>query len=364
MEFHEYTSMYQMYKKSFKDIDGCRLDTPEKFYRWMFEGNYNRTSAAIAAGLKPPERATTYNTQTITELQWYRRDRMYYAIHPELIPVFSRHRMDIPCDLLNFPNNSNTFCIRLPKENNPFILDENHRVQSILCWRMDDKEVAKLGRQFHQLRVVPLGDRRITLWIDINETDQELGHRGMSWPVLTYRILSWKEPTETIESALHNLPISESALLGVQMPDEMIRDCIRLMCSVCFLTSSNDPIVVPDVLVKDRLKYWLSNDPQVWHDLHQRARDRGKYGWLVGIDEMFSDTPLPGAVQPVERGTGKPLQFAHYRQSHWHLVHYGPGKSQSKVVLYKQTLVGKGLPFKKETVTCSYWGKGLSLYYP
>jgi hypothetical protein len=39
--------------------------------------------------------------------------------------------------------------------------------------------------------------------------------------------------------------------LGVQIPEPLMRDCIRLCCSVCLL--ENDPsIISPDVLSKER----------------------------------------------------------------------------------------------------------------
>ena len=65
--------------------------------------------------------------------------------------------------------------------------------------------------------------------------------------------------------------------LGVQIPQEMITDCVRLCCSLCLL--ENDPSVIsPDVLSKDRSRFEQTGDQK----FVEKAHRRGKVGWDVG----------------------------------------------------------------------------------
>jgi hypothetical protein len=47
--------------------------------------------------------------------------------------------------------------------------------------------------------------------------------------------------------------------IGVQVPDSLVMDCVRLCCSLCLL--ENDPAIIsPDVLADDRIKFEASGD--------------------------------------------------------------------------------------------------------
>ena len=69
---------------------------------------------------------------------------------------------------------------------------------------------------------------------------------------------------------------AKAADMGIQIPDPLIDECVRLCCTLCLL--KNDPeIVAPDVLADDRAKYDQTEDRKYI----EKARRRGKVGWDV-----------------------------------------------------------------------------------
>jgi hypothetical protein len=77
--------------------------------------------------------------------------------------------------------------------------------------------------------------------------------------------------------------------IGIQVPDSLVMDCVRLCCSLCLL--ENDPsIISPDVLADDRAKYEASGDQKYVDKAHRR----GKVGWDVGKHiEVIPALPPP-----------------------------------------------------------------------
>jgi hypothetical protein len=65
--------------------------------------------------------------------------------------------------------------------------------------------------------------------------------------------------------------------MGVQIPETLIDDCVRLCCSLCLLENDRS-VIEPDVLSKDRDKFEFSGDAKYVDKAHRR----GKIGWNVG----------------------------------------------------------------------------------
>jgi hypothetical protein len=108
-----------------------------------------------------------------------------------------------------------------------------------------------------------------------------------------------------------------SADMGVQIPETLIDDCVRLCCSLCLL--ENDPSVIePDVLTKDRDKFEASGDERYVDKAHRR----GKIGWNVG----------------------RRIEVApHYRRPHMALVWTGHGRTVPKIVPRRGSVVHREL---------------------
>ncbi len=116
-----------------------------------------------------------------------------------------------------------------------------------------------------------------------------------------------------MEEAVQELGINQSAELGVQIPEDLITDCVRLCCSLCLLEDDSS-VIEPDVLSKDRTKFEQTGDEKFVAKAHRR----GKVGWNVGRQV---------AVVP------------HYRRPHMALVWTGRGRAVPKIVPRRGSVV-------------------------
>ena len=98
----------------------------------------------------------------------------------------------------------------------------------------------------------------LSVLVDIGELMSEVGV-----PVYTYRNFP-RRPGLTVEQSLASLGTKGLfADIGVQVPDSLVMDCVRLCCSLCLL--ENDPsIISPDVLADYRAKFEASGDQKTW----------------------------------------------------------------------------------------------------
>jgi len=148
----------------------------------------------------------------------------------------------------------------------------------------------------------------LSVLVDIGELMGEIGV-----PVYTYRNFP-RKPGLTVEQSLASLGTKGLfADIGVQVPDSLVMDCVRLCCSLCLL--ENDPsIISPDVLADDRAKYEATGDQKYI----EKARRRGKLGWDVG----------------------KHIEvIPHYRRPHMTLVWTGTGRAVPRVVPRRGSVV-------------------------
>jgi len=178
-------------------------------------------------------------------------------------------------------------CVRLPKAKNPLTF----------FWK---------GEQI-EIRSMLMGDMHeghgISILIDIGEAMTDGRQFGV--PIYTYRNFRRQEGL-TVEQAIRELGDNGLGDLGIQIPESLITDCVRLCCSLCLL--KDDPsIVEPDVLAKGRLKYEQTGDEKYVEKSHRR----GKVGWNVG----------------------RHIEVApHYRRPHMMLAWTGPERAVPKIV--------------------------------
>jgi hypothetical protein len=272
-------------------------------------------------------------SQVVAEWYWHKSGKPYYNIHPSLINTFSKCTMDIPANLVRFP--FPTFSINLPspEEGNPLIINEQYYIKSFLCHWSNNASLINAARSMG-LKTLDgrSGDEnRMIIWIDIGETEKAFD--GKDLPIYTYRQLAYVGD-ESIDVALHKLPPDDSANIGVVINEETILKCIKLMISVCFLVESNDPLVLPDILAKDR--FLLEDaDEEKLKQLQEKARLKDKFGWIIGIE---NGRKIAGGEHQ--------LSYAHIRTGHWHKVLFGVGKKQFKVIWYRPVTVRPDLPMK------------------
>jgi len=255
------------------------FEAADKFYKMAFADAVRVNSAQFYGQLQ-------------VERTWENARKPYYAVWPSIVPMLTRLNLDLDSSLIQLPLPA--LCIRFPKEKNPLAFDWKDEPVHIRCMMMGEINEG----------------RGLSILIDVGEgmTDGE----GFGVPIYTYRNFRRKSGL-TVEEALREIGSNELAELGVQIPEELIIDCVRLCCSLCLL--ENDPSVIePDVLSKDRGKFEQTGDEKYIDKAHRR----GKVGWNVG----------------------KRMEVApHYRRPHMTLVWTGTGRAVPKVVPRRGSVV-------------------------
>jgi hypothetical protein len=326
MKFCEPETYYRIYRKHSLE-NRLEIAPPTKYYDATLN---NRGFLLYEASLG--KESGVHSNQLLAEREWYRSNNPYFTFHPELIEAFTDMQMDIPAKYIQFPRHPSwamnggimrCFIIRLPEEST-IRADQDHPLRTIAVWLVDRPYHTKLRSKFGD--IVPVmsdeNDFKMMLWLDIGEREQ-------GSPVWTYHTLLWTKE-DTIDQATKKLPVSPSRDFGVNIPDKLVKDAIRLALTVCFLMGSDSILIRPDVLTKHK--------GQTDKDLHKIAYDHGKYGWEIGYHDLFA--------KPHSVNQGEGLHWAHYRKMHWHVVRFGPGKTERKIALYMGTVVRPDLPFK------------------
>ena len=277
MDFHNYTTMR----------DWTRRVSPEDRFANDIDQFYKQTlTDSVGMGS-----AQFYN-QMLNEQDWEKARRPYYNLWPSIVPMLTRLDLDLDSDLIRLPLPA--LCIRFPRDpaRNPLKFD----------WKGDEVAV----------RCIMLGEindgNGLSVLVDIGELMGEIGV-----PIYTYRNFP-RRPGLTVEQSLASLGTKGLfADIGVQVPDSLVMDCVRLCCSLCLL--ENDPsIISPDVLADDRAKFEASGDQKFVDKAHRR----GKVGWDVG----------------------KHIEvIPHYRRPHMTLVWTGHGRVTPKIVPRRGSIV-------------------------
>ncbi len=233
--------------------------------------------------------------QLTNERDWERARRPYYNVWPSIVPMLTRLNLELDSALIQLPLPA--LSIRLPKQGNPLTFEWQGRSFEIRCMLLGD-----------------MGDgQAISILIDIGETV----HNGaFEIPIYTYCNFVRQEGL-TVNQSLADLNKGQLADVGVQVPQELVTDCVRLCCSLCLL--ENDPSVIePDVLSKDRVKFEANGDERYVDKAHRR----GKIGWNVG----------------------RRIEVApHYRRPHMALVWTGTGRAVPKIVPRRGSVVHREL---------------------
>lgn len=314
MDFYEYNHLFAAQKTL-----GFDVKSPAIFYASFCRDLLQQ----IKTG---PVRPISVYNQAVSEILWFEHHNPYYKIYPDIIPLLSRVSIDIPSQYLQLPFPA--FCIRFPKENNPFVIDKDHRVQSVLVTERKADDVIYT----HDQRL-PNETRRLYLWFDINECEED-----DVATVMTYKqaVLCDNESIEDCFSRLHREP---SMAEGVQIPDVILDDCTRLCMSICFLATNADRCIEFDVIkrLKERYQKGSSEERKRIEDKSKRLR---KYGWNVGDIHL----PRSETASSFSAPTGKHLSYQHLRSGHFHLVWTGPGKTIPKVKFYSPITVRPDLP--------------------
>ena len=274
MDFHTYTTMRDWTRRA--DPEDRAAQNIDLFYK----------QAIVDARQM---RSGQFYGQMLNERDWEKAKKPYYNVWPSIIPMLTRLNLDLDSDLIQLPLPA--LCVRFPKEKNPLVFD----------WKGDEITV----------RCIMIGTINdgtgLSVLVDIGEL------MPLGVPVYTYRNFPRRSGL-TVEQSLASLGKKGLfADIGIQVPNALMTDCIRLCCSLCLL--ENDPgIISPDVLGDDRAKFDASGDPRYVEKAHRR----GKVGWDVG----------------------KHIEvIPHYRRPHMTLVWTGSGRAVPRIVPRKGSIV-------------------------
>ena len=209
--------------------------------------------------------------------------------------------LDLDSELIHLPLPA--LCIRLPK-------DDGHNPMQF-SWK---------GQQV-SIRCMMLGEINdgtgISILIDIGESMEEIGV-----PIYTYRNFP-RQSGLTVEQSLAGLSAGPLSELGIQIPNELVTDCVRLCCSLSLLENDSS-VISPDVLAKDRVKFDDTGDQKYIDKAHRR----GKVGWDVG--------------RHIE-------VIPHFRRPHFMLAWTGAGRAIPKIVPRRGSIVHREVVEKLPT---------------
>ncbi len=328
--------MYDVYRK----YVGTGKDKPteKEFYDKVC--NELLGIAATTPGVENSGIATTHN-HLAGERLWTQAKRPYYKVYPDWIPCLSQTKLNVPSSCLRSPRDA--MMIRLPKNHGfEFLTPQaDHEVRTILVVETPGKMIIPQNNV----------ERQLTLWINFNEwttaNDYMPGLESLTasiadrtaTPVMTYQSIKFYEG-DTVESALlRQMAKRERMDVGIgDIDDEIILACAKLVVSVCFLATGAHKLVEPDVLNKHFNRYLTTEDESVRLDLHDKAKKRGKNGYIVGRGREAS-FPSKFTDSEMTSSTGRKLSHSHIRSGHFHHYWYGVGKKLSKVVFVDQVVV-------------------------
>ena len=276
MDFHLYTTMR----------DWTRRVSPEDRFANDIDQFYKKAMADAVQ-----VRSAQFLAQMLNERGWEKARRPYYNLWPSIVPMLTRLDLDLDSWLIQLPLPA--LCIRFPKD----------PAKNLLKFEWKGEEVS--------VRCILMGDMNqgegISVLIDVGELMGEIGV-----PVYSYRNFP-RKPGLTVEQSLASLGRNQFADIGIQVPDSLVMDCVRLCCSLCLLENDSS-IISPDVLADDRAKFEASGD----HRYIDKAHRRGKIGWDVG--------------RHIE-------VIPHYRRPHMALVWTGRGRVVPKIVPRRGSVV-------------------------
>lgn len=171
------------------------------------------------------------------EAGWIRIGRPYYIVYPVACEALLRVRLDIPASALRLPAGLGSVALRF------CVGREVEGISAILIQR-------------------EAGDNLMGVFIQALD-GQENATFGIASDALT------------VEEQLQER-IFKNALNGLKNPMSVFA-AMKIACGICLLGEDSE-WVEPDVLSKDRLKFEQTGDPAIV----ERAKRRGKFGWVVG----------------------------------------------------------------------------------
>lgn len=325
MQFYDVWTNYKEFGKKYG-----YARNPLRFYDEVLK-EYGKLDMGEIEYLKFPFIRFTHYMNMVAEQNWYKNHMPYYKVWPGIFDTFIKTRIDIKTKLLNFSHN--TFAIRLPIIDEP-ILTFNYMgnkawVESIIIQGM------KINDDY----------TRFSMKVIYRADNKEYSCPG------TFNKALIMENNKTIEEEFGTEEIVEKDYNDKEyiIPSSIVDSCCRLSVAVCFLSTGSHKVLEYDVLSKHLQKYRELEDNNKKKLYEQKAKEKGKFGWNIGVGRGDRNLKLPRGVsyeQAYKDAGGRELLYQHIRGGHWHTVKYGKDKKETKVVWFEDTVVRKDLPPK------------------
>ncbi|MCA9094365.1 MAG: hypothetical protein KDA68_12825 [Planctomycetaceae bacterium] len=242
-------------------------------------------------------------TEWVLEYEWLREGRPYYNLYPFVAENLVRTKLDVPGDqfvesMKVFPH---VIQVRLPENN-------------------ELKIGTKIIRGFlaQRLKMEPDADGKssdgVFILVDVGETVERFSN-GNKWFAPVYNKVCVPLTEHTVFEEFESLEFHE--LVG---DDKKVTEvCLKLYIALSMLADDTE-LVKPDVLSADRAKYENARTDEQRQIIVERARRRGKTGWVIGEGIEFSP---------------------HIRRSHFAIRWMGHGDDKRPVLRFVKAAVVK-----------------------
>ena len=287
------------------------------------------------------------------EKAWYKVGCPYYNIHPNFISKLCNCNLSkIPASLFKMPHELESIHVRFKDFHSEFAYSSSKTnnlrwATSILVYEIPENEYSK---------------RTISISLDMLMNQNDIGKSLNIYELRTqkkddrslciFNIVL--EKNQSLQDAIKIAISKQCDKKGMSLPSDskyeiFIKNVLSLCSTIGFL-SDNPTICEPDILAADRHLIEKSN-PQELEALHQKAKNKRKYGWNIGTDRMFVGPQPFQLANKSQAAEGKEREYAHIRAGHPHAVRYGKGKELVKIMWFVPLTVRPDLPFKIEQQT-------------
>jgi len=236
---------------------------------------------------------------------WKFDDRPYFSIYPKIVDALLKTKLDVTVDSLHFPTTSDNLLIRFAKG---YELDGIIETLFVAVGVSGEEKDPNFGEKAAIHIVATRTDGNLELLVCVTDRNTHLQQLMDE---------NAKEPSH-IDPGVQVDPIS----MDKQWKHHMVQ-AFKIALGICLLDPDPD-LIVPDILESDRSKLDETIDPERMLQLAEKAKRRGKFGWIVG--------------ECTDEKEGAEVS-AHYRRGHWGFRWAGVGKCRLKWTKIKSSII-------------------------
>lgn len=284
MRFHDYPDHYAAAKKMGLGPQ-VGINSREEMYR-----------ALVPSAIDDP----IGFRHIVFDRAWYNMGKPYYDVYPCIIPMLTKLKLTFPGNVITPPNGIRHLLLRLPDEPHTLCVGDLRVRCVFMSFQHVNRSIGGVRQQ----------EQGLVVGLDIGEKTEEL-------PVYTMRVFPLDE--RSVEETIFALKAHPNTFMGIQVPEELILNTVRLALTVC-LIDDNAEFLEQQVLNKDEAKLNAAKTDEEKARLFDKAKRRGKWGFSLG----------------------KSIEIIpHYRRPHPCVVWTGKGRTIPKIVSRRGSFIHK-----------------------